>query len=131
MKKNIFTGKYDPLTEKDYPGLREQFLTIFMKGTYKRKSIHEDNDAHHMIGYWGTQPKVRGRFLAEEGYGGMYQPGSIHKKRYGYNDEYVEREKLIVIGRYYTKNFSFEHYRIKVLFLSGSKKGRLGFVTVG
>ena len=123
-KKNIFTGNYDPLTEKDYPWLREHFLNVFIKGTYKKKSFLE-GEWSPITGGGMTQPRVRGRFLAEETYHGKYQPNSFHKAIVDH------RYDFIVIGRYYTENLGYKHYKVRVIVMSGTKKGRIGFVTVG
>ena len=132
MKKNIFTGNYDPLTEKDYTWLRERFLYVFIKGTYKKRSLYEKY-GYGMFGTIGDgegskpkQPRIRKRFLAEENYGGKYQPKSIHPPRPYYETPLGE---FMVIGRYYTENLGYKHYRVQVIFLSGSKKGRIGYVT--
>ncbi len=110
-------------TTNHYPELRDHFLNVFMKGTYKKRSYHESPSSRgHFI---RTQPRVRGRFLAEGAYNGKYKPGTFHKAL----DEH--RFDFMVIGRYYTENFSYKHYRIKVIILSGSLKGRIGFISVG
>ncbi len=125
-------------TEKDYPTLREHFLNVFVKDTYKKRSYYE----LYRAGPFGTfnydkpgtmtQPRVRKRYLAEEGYGGKYQPKSIHRRsKDRWRMSCPEAHSYMVIGRYYTMNFSYRHNRAKVLFLSGPRKGRLGFVTAG
>ena len=114
-------------TEKDYPKLRKDFIENFMKGTYKRRSYHENPKARNpWPAFWGSQPKVRGRYLAEGNYGGKYQPRSFHESN---GSPY--RPDFMVIGRYFTKNYGFEHYRIKALYLSGPRKGKLGFISIG
>ena len=101
------------LTENDFPKLRDHFLNVFIKGTYKKKSYHERRGM--------TQPEVRSRFLAEDGYNGQYQPKSFHKATEDH------RYDFMVIGRYYTMNFSYSHYRLRVINL---EKGTIGFVSV-
>ena len=137
-KKNIFTGNYDSFVREDYPMLREHFLNVFMKGTYKKISYHEK----YSSGPFGTfdydkpgtmtQPRVRRRYLLEAGYKGKYQPKSVHTREADkYRMSMPEAHSYMVIGRYYTKNFEYKHNRAQILFLSGSKKGKIGYVTAG
>jgi len=118
-RKNIFTGKYEKLSAEDYPWLRDHFLSVFMKGTYKKRSYLEGRWSH-ISGGGLTQPKVRRRYLAEEGYNGKYQPGSIHIATEDHRFDFM------VIGRYYTKNFDYEHYRLRVINL---EEGNIRFVS--
>lgn len=122
------------LLDKIFQKEREYFLNVFIKGTYKKRSLYEIY-GYGMFGTIGngegekpTQPKVRKRYLAEDGYKGKYKPGSVHTatRDIGMRDRKEHTFKFMVIGRYFTKNLGYDNYRVRVIRLD---TGKIDYIT--